>query len=247
MKLDRLCVDAIGEDPAFVVVRAEPQLFLRVRRHLSVDHPEAAVFPAVNGAGKRLFETGPRDRVVPFGHALRVEFGFTAPHVAAFGAQGDHAIALAFELEEPRRAAAVFIPRQPVLFFGLEFRSQSRAYEGFEAGARQRHVAAVRVHLEQLVVAPVHVPVEEVVVELEHAQLGQLVDRDADLVRTVDRHALFSRRQLVGRSDLVEVFEIRAAQHSVDQLLVLRVPRRVVVRHVLDHLAVARVSEEFEL
>ena len=95
-----------------------------------------------------------------------------APHVVAFGAQGNHAISLAFELEEPRRAAAVFVPRQPVLFFGLEFRSQSRADEGLEAGARQRHVAAVRVHLEQLVVPPVHVPVEEVIVELEHALLG---------------------------------------------------------------------------
>ena len=82
--------------------------------------------------------------------------------------------------------------------------------------------------------------------ELEHSELGQLVDRDPDLVRAVDCHAAFSGGELVRRADLVQVFEIRAAQHSVDQLLVLRVPRRVVARHVFNHLVVARVSEEFE-
>ena len=82
--------------------------------------------------------------------------------------------------------------------------------------------------------------------KLEHPEFRQLVDRDPDLVRAVDCHAAFSRGELVRRADLIQVLKIRAAQYSVDQLLVLRIPRRVVARHIFDHLAVTRVSEEFE-
>ena len=43
MKLDRFCVNAVFQYPAFVVVNAQPSLLLFVSDHLPVPHPETSI------------------------------------------------------------------------------------------------------------------------------------------------------------------------------------------------------------
>ena len=53
MKLDRLCVNAVFQYPAFVVISAQPQLLLLVRNHPPVVHAKTSVSCHVLEASQR--------------------------------------------------------------------------------------------------------------------------------------------------------------------------------------------------
>ena len=103
-------------------------------------------------------------------------------------------------------------------------------------------VHAVRVHLDELEVSPVDIVIEELVVELEHAELRQLVDHDPHLEGVFDVELVLAQLDLVGVTDLLEVFEPSRAEMFVDLVLIAGVQGLVLPLHCFDELAVGAVA-----
>ena len=78
MKLDRFCVNAVFQYPAFVVVSAQPQLLLLVSDHLPVPHPETSVSCYVLAAFQSCLETLPGYLVLLLRHPLCAKLLFFA-------------------------------------------------------------------------------------------------------------------------------------------------------------------------
>ena len=93
---------------------------------------------------------------------------------------------------------------------------------------------------------PVQVEVKELVVELEHAELRQLVDHDADLEWPVDVYLNLSPLNLVSGSDLLEGLEPGRTETLVNLLLVTGVNGVGVTLHGFDELAVGTVAQQLE-
>ena len=208
--LDRLCVDAVLQYPALVVVRAQAELALLVRVHRAVVHAEAPVGCHVSAALEGPLETLPTHLVLalvdPLGRDLRLAGGLVL-HVKTLAAQGDAESGLLLELEQAGLAVAPLVPGQPELLVLLELGLVPRADAVLELLAGECEVHAVRVHLDKLEVPPVEVEVHELVVELEHAELRELVDHDTHLERAVDGELVLAQRDFVRIADLLEVFE----------------------------------------
>ena len=204
--LDRLRVDAIGQHPALVVVRAQAELALLVRVHGTVVHAEAPGCRHVSTALEGLLEPRATHLVLALvdalGGHLRLPGGLVL-HVEALAAKGNAEGGLLLELEQAGLAVAPLVPGQPELLVLLELCLVPRPDGVLELLAGECEVHAVRVHLDELEVPPVEVEVQELVVELEHAELRQLVDHDAHLEWAGDGDLVLAQLDLVGGADLL--------------------------------------------
>ena len=249
MELDRLRVDAIGQHPALVVVRAQAELALLVRVHGAVVHAEAPVCRHVSTALKGPLKPRGAHLVLALvdalGGHLRLPGGLVL-HVEALAAKGNAEGGLLLELEQAGLAVAPLVPGQPELLVLLELGLVPRPDGVLELLAGECEVHAVRVHLDELEVPSVEVEVQELVVELEHAELRQLVDHDAHLEWAGDGDLVLAQLDLVGGADLLEVLEPGRAQMLVNLFLVAGVQGLVLPLHRFDELAVGAVAQELE-
>ena len=178
------------------------------------------------------------------GH-LRLAGGLVL-HVVALAAKGDATCGLLLEFEQAGLAVAPLVPCQPELLVLLELGLVPRLDGVLELLARESEVHAVRVHLDELEVPPVDVEVQELVVELEHAELRRLVDHDSHLEGAVDGELALAQLNLVGTTDLLEVFEPDRAEMFVHHVLIAGVQGPVLPLHRFDELAVSAVAQKLE-
>ena len=112
VKLDRLHVDAVRQQPTLVVVRAQAELALLVRVHRAVVHAEASVGCHVSPALEGLLVALPAQLVLALVDALGGHLrlpGHLSFHVVALAAQGDGPGALLLELEQTGLAVAPLV------------------------------------------------------------------------------------------------------------------------------------------
>ena len=178
------------------------------------------------------------------GH-LRLAGGFVL-HVVALAAKGNTTGSLLLELEQAGLAVAPLVPCQPELLVFLELGLVPRLDGVLELFTGKGEVHAVRVHLNELEVAPVNVEVQELIVELEHAKLRQLVDHDPHLEGTVDGKLALAQLNLVGTTDLLDVFKPDRAEMFVHHILIAGVQGPVMLLHRFDELAVGAVAQKLE-
>ena len=249
MKLDRLRVDAVRQQPALVIGRAQAELALLVRVHRAVVHAEASVGRHVSPSLEGLLVPLPAQLVLALvdalGGHLRLS-GHLTFHVVALAAQRDGPGALLLELEQAGLAVAPLVPGEPEILVLLELVFVARLDGVFELLVGKGEVHAVRIHLDELKVSQVEVVVQELVVELEHAQLRELIDHDAHLEGAADGELVLAQLDLVGAADLLEVFEPDRAEMLVHLVLVAGVEGSVLPLHCLDELAVGTVAEKLE-
>ena len=249
VKLYRLRVDSVRQQPALVVVRAQAELVLLVRVHRAIVHAETSVGRHVSPALEGLLVPLPAQLVLALVDALGGHLrlpGHLTFHVVALAAQGDGPGALLFELEQARLAVAPLVPGEPKILVLLELLFVARFDGVFELLVGESEVHAVRVHLDQLEVSAIEVVVQELVVELEHAQLRELVDNDAHLKGAADGELVLAQLDLVGAADLLEVFEPGRAEMLVHLCLVAGVEGSVLPLHRFDKLTVSAVAEKLE-
>ena len=86
MKLDQLCVNAIRQHPAFVIISAQTQLVLLICDHVLANHMKSSVFCSIDTAIERRFETLPGDFVLFLRHALGADLFFFANDKVTFRA-----------------------------------------------------------------------------------------------------------------------------------------------------------------
>ena len=123
VKRDRLRVDAVRQQPALVVVRAQTELALLVRVHGAVVHAEAPVGRHVSATLEGPLEPRPAHLVLTLVHTLgghlRLPGGLVL-HVVALAAKGNAAGGLLLKLEQAGLAVASLVPCQPELLVFLE-------------------------------------------------------------------------------------------------------------------------------
>ena len=247
--LDGLRVDTVLQHPALVVVRAQAELALLVRVHGAVAHAEAPVGRHVSTALEGPLKPRATHLVLALvdtlGGYLRLPGGLVL-HVVALAAKGNTEGGLLLELEQTGLAVASLVPGQPELLVLLELGLVAWLDGGLELLAGESEVQAVRVHLDELEAPPVEVEVQELVVELEHAELREMVDHDAHLEWTGNVDLALAQLNLVGATDLLEVFEPSRAQMFVHLVLIAGVQSLVLPLHRFDELAVGAVAEKLE-
>ena len=249
MILDWFRVDSILQHPALVVVRAQAELALLVRVHGAVVHAEAPVGCHVSTPLEGPLKPQGAHLILALvntlGGHLRLASGFVL-HVVALAAKGNTTGGLLLELEQAGLAVAPLVPSQPELLVFLELGLVPRLDGGLELLTGESEVHAVSVHLNELEISPVDIEVQKLVVELEHAELRQLVDHDAHLEGAVDGKLALAQLNLVGVTDLLEVFEPDRAEMFVHQVLIASVQGPVLPLHRFDELAVGAVTRKLE-
>ena len=247
--LDRLRVDTVLQHPALVVVRAQAELALLVRVHGAVVHSKAPVGCHVSTPLEGPIVPLPAQLVLALVHTLGGHLslpGSLVLYVVALAAQGDCSGALLLELEQAGLAVAPLVPCQPELLVFLELGLVPRLDGVLDLLVREGEVHAVRVHLNELEVSPVDIVIEELVVELEHAELRQLVDHDPHLEGVFDGELVLAQLDLVGATDLLEVFEPGRAKMFVHLVLNAGVQGPVLPLHCFDELSVGAVAQKLE-
>ena len=243
--LDRLRVDAVPQHPALVVVRAQAELALLIRVHGAVVHAKASVGRHVAATLEGPIEPRSAQLILVLVHTLGGHFhlpGGLVLHVVALAAKGNTTGSLLLKLEQAGLAVAPLVPCQPELLVFLELGLVARLDSVLQLLVGESEVHAVRVHLDKLEVSPVEVVVQELVVELEHAELGELVDHDPHLERTLDGEIGFAKLDPVRVADLLEVFEPGRAEIFVHLGLIAGVHGFVLPLHLFDELAVGAVA-----
>ena len=247
--LDRLRVDTVLQHPTLVVVSAKAELALLVRVHCAVVHAGTPVGRHVSTALEGPLVPQGAHLVLALVHTLggylRLAGGLVL-YVVALAAKGNTTGGLLLELEQAGLAVAPFVPCQPELLVLLELGLVPRLYSVLEFLAGEGEVHAVRVHLDEFEVSPVDVEVQELVVELEHAELRELVDHDPHLEGAVDGELALAQLNLVGATDLLEVFEPDRAEMFVHHVLIAGVQGPVLPLHRFDELAVGAVAQKLE-
>ena len=249
VKLYWLCVNAVWQHPALVVVCAQPELALLVRVHGAVVHAEAPVGRHVSTTLESPLIPLPAQLVLALVNSLGGHLGLPADlvlHVVALAAWGDCSGALLLKLEKPGLAVAPLVPSQPGLLVFLELGLVPRFDRVLELVVCKGEVHAVRVHLDKLEVSPVEVVVEELVVELEHAKLGKLVNHNANLERAVYGELFLAQLDLVCITDLFDVGKPSGAKMFVHLVLIPCVQSFVLPLHRFDELTVSTVAQELE-
>ena len=242
-------MNAVRQHPTLVVVRAQTELALLVRVHGTFSHAEAPVGRHVSSTLKGSLETLPTHLVLALVHTLgghlRLAGGLVL-HVVALAAKGYATGGLLLELEQAGLAVAPLVPGQPKLLVLLELGLIARLDGVLELLVGESEVHAVRVHLDELEVSPVDVEVQELVVELEHAELRKLVDHDPHLEGARDFDLALAQLDLVGFTDLLEVFEPGRAEMLVHLVLIAGVQGLGMPLHRFDELAVGAVAQKLE-
>ena len=249
VELDRLPVDTVLQYPALVVVCAQAELALLVRVHGAVVHAEAPVGCHVSTPLEGPIVPLPAQPVLALVHTLGGNLslpGSLVLYVVALAAQSDCSGALLLELEQAGLAIAPLVPGQPELLVFLELGLVARLDGVLDLLMGKGEVHAVRVHLDEFEVSPVEVEVQELVVELEHAELRQLVNHDAHLEGVFDGELVLAQLDLVGITDLLEVFEPGRAEMFVHLVLIAGVQGPVLALHRFDELAVGAVAQKLE-
>ena len=242
-------MDAVLQNPALVVVRAQPELALLVGVHGAVSHAEASVGRHVSTALECPLIPLPAQLALALVYTLGGHLSLSAGlalNVVALAAEGDGSGALLLQLEQTRLAVALLVPSQPLLLVSLELIPEARLDRVLELVVGKGEVHAVRVHLDEFKVSPVKVVVEELIIELEHAKLGKLVDYDAHLEWAFDGELVLAKLDLVRVADLFEIFEPGRAKMFVNLVLIPGVQGFVLPLHRFDELAVSTVAQELE-
>ena len=172
--------------------------------------------------------------------------GSLVHNVVALAAQSDCSGALLLQLEQAGFPVAPLVPGQPELLVFLELGLVARLNGVLNLLVREGEVHAVRVHLDELEVSPVDVEVQELVVELEHVELRELVNHDAHLEGVFDGELVLAQLDLVGVTDLLEVFKPGRAELFVHLVLIAGVQGPVLPLHRFDELAVGAVAQKLE-
>ena len=247
--LEGLCVNAVWQHPALVVIRAQPELPLLVGVHGAVVRAEAPVGRHVSTTLEGPLVPLPAQLVLTLVHTLGGHLGLPAGlilHVVALAAEGDSSGALLLQLEQAGLAVAPLVPCQPELLVFLELSLVPWLDCVLQLVVRQGEVHAVRVHPDEFEVSPVEVVVEELVVELEHAKLGTLVDYDAHLEWAGYGELVLAKLDLVRVTDLFEIFEPGQAEMFVHLVIISCVQGFVLPLDRFDELAVSAVAQELE-
>ena len=247
--LDRFRVDSILQHPALVVVGAQAKLALLVRVHGAVVHAEAPVGCHVSATLEGPLEPQGAHLVLALvntlGGHLRLA-GDLVFHVVALAAKGNTTGSLLLKLEQAALAVAPLVPSQPELLVFLELGLVPRLDGVLELLTEESKVHAIRVYLNELEISPVDVEVQELVVELKHAELRQLVDHDPHLEGSVNGELALAQLNLVGTTDLLEVFEPDRAEMFVHLVLIAGVQGPVLPLHRFDELAISAVAQKLE-
>ena len=114
--LYRLRLDVVLQNPAFVIVRAQPQLFLLIGAHHSFVYSQPSVCGGIYVPLQRF--VAPVQFVLSFLHRFwgRFHLGFFVLSVITLAAQGNHASALKLELKHPGFTFNPFGPSKPFFF-----------------------------------------------------------------------------------------------------------------------------------
>ena len=116
--LYRLRLDVVLQNPAFVIVRAQPQLFLLIGAHHSFVYSQPSVCGGIYVPLQRFVAPVLVQFVLSFLHRFwgRFHLGFFVLAVITLAAQGNHASALKLELKHPGFAFNPFGPSKPFFF-----------------------------------------------------------------------------------------------------------------------------------